>query len=538
MKAKVIGAMLALLLAVGVAGAETPYLLGWVRQLGSPGNDRAESVATDGSGNVYISGFTDGNLGGANAGGLDAFLVKYNSAGNLLWTRQFGTTAQETGGSVKVDGSGNAYVAGRTYGSLGGANAGGEDAFLVKYDSGGGLLWKRQLGTGAGDYAVSVDLDGSGNVYIAGGTMGSLGGPNTGGYDAFLAKYDSGGALVWKRQLGTGVGDYGRAVAVDGSGQHVYIAGMTYGNLSGANAGSLDAFLAKYNSDGAVLWKRQLGTGDNDDTFSVAVDGLGNAYMTGYTLGSLGGPNAGSYDAYLAKYDGAGGLLWTRQLGTGQADDALSVALDRSGNAYIAGRTWGALGETNAGGGDSMLAKYDSAGNLHWVCQLGTADFDGAYSVDLDGSGNVFIAGYTWGSLGGANAGGPEDAFLAKYVNPEPATPWVEAEAGGPYIIDVGQTMLLNGSLSIASDNITSYLWDLDGDGEYDDASGSNPPIGYDYLANSLGLTQGEHTVFLQVMTSQGLSAVDNATLLLAPEPATLSLLALGGLAMLRRRRR
>ena len=415
---------LVFLLASSAAQAtEAPYELQWVSQLGTGNNDSSSSVAIDGSGNAYISGGTGGSLGGTNAGSSDAFLAKYDSSGALLWTRQIGTTDWDWSNSVAVDGYGNAYISGTTGGSIGGQNAGGFDAFLAKYDSSGALLWTRQLGTSDWDISNSVAIDGSGNAYISGWTDGSIGGPNAGGPDAFLAKYDSSGSLLWTRQLGTSSSDVSSSVAIDGSGTgNTYISGQTLGSLGGPNpSGNSFAFLAKYDNSGELLWTRQLGTGMGDISLSVASDRSGNAYISGYTKGNISGLNAGGDDAFLAKYDGSGALLWTRQLGTSTHDWSYSVAIDDSGNAYITGWTDGNIGGPNDGGHDAFLAKYDPSGTLLWTRQMGTSNHDFGMSVAIDGE-NAYISGETWGSLGGPNAG-YTDAFLAKYSPiPEPGT--------------------------------------------------------------------------------------------------------------------
>ena len=224
------------------------------------------------------------------------------AAQNLLWTRQIGTTAWDEGHGVAVDSAGNAYIAGVTSGSLGGPNAGRSDYFLAKYDASGTLLWTRQAGTSTNDFGLDVDVDSAGNAYITGWTEGSLGGPNAGGKDVFLAKYDALGTLLWTRQAGTSVRDEALGVAVDSAG-NAYITGGTGGSLGGPNPGRDDYFLAKHDTSGALLWTRQAGTSAIDAAWSVAVDSAGNAYITGLTEGSLGGPNAGlGRDYFLAKY--------------------------------------------------------------------------------------------------------------------------------------------------------------------------------------------------------------------------------------------
>jgi uncharacterized protein YjbI with pentapeptide repeats len=402
-----------LLVVVASARAEAPYHVEWSRQIGTTAYDTSFNVAVDAAGNVYITGGSDGSLGGPNAGGGDAFLTKYDRAGNLLWSGQIGTTANELSFDVAVDAAGNAYIGGFTSGSLGGPHAGDiGDVFLTKYDSAGNLLWSRQFGTTNNEPAggCGVAVDAAGNAYITGGTNGSLGGPNTGDYDAFLTKYDSAGNLLWSRQFGTTAWDRSSDVAVDAAG-NAYIGGFTEGSLGGPNAGDLDAFLTKYDGAGNLLWSRQTGTTGRDFGGGVAIDAAGNVYTSGGTAG----------DAFLTKYDGAGNLLWSHQFGTTAYDTSNETAVDAAGNVYISGLTYDSVGGPNVNDSDAFLTKYDGAGNLLWSRQIGTTAYDVSRGVAVDAAGNAYISGDTQGSLGGPSAGG-FDAFLIKFSVPEPAT--------------------------------------------------------------------------------------------------------------------
>ncbi len=229
------------------------------------------------------------------------FLAKYASDGTQQWIRQFGSANDDQGTGVAVDSSDNAYITGTTGGSLNGSNAGADDVFLAKYDSDGNQQWISQFGSDNSDVGIGVAVDGSGNAYISGLTGGSLIGSNAGGEDVFLAKYDSGGNQQWIRQFGSANIDRSADVAVDGSG-NIYICGSTLGNLNGGNAGGWDAFVAKYDNDGNQQWISQFGSAGDDRGNSAAVDGSGNTYVTGFTGGSLDGSNAGLADVFLAKY--------------------------------------------------------------------------------------------------------------------------------------------------------------------------------------------------------------------------------------------
>jgi Beta-propeller repeat len=393
--------------------------LEWTRQLGTSAREDNHGVSADGVGNVYISGYTQGSLQGTNVGARDAFLAKYDSAGSRLWIKQLGSSVDDRGWGVSADGVGNVYLAGTTGGSLQGANLGSTDAFLTKYDAAGALLWTRQLGTTVDDDGRNVYTDSAGNVYISGFTSGSLQGSNAGFTDAFVSKYNSVGALQWTRQLGTTTSDYSYGVTADTSG-NVFISGTTSGRFQGSGPINEDAFVAKYNSAGVLQWTQQLGTTTTADrNFTIAADTFGNIFISGVTNGSLQGTNAGGFDAFVAKYDSTGARLWTRQLGTSTDEDCHSVTTDNLGNVYISGVTQGSLDGMNAGGQDAFVAKYDAAGTLQWLRQQGSSAADISLAISADRLGSVYISGMTIGNMGGTNAGN-YDVFIAKYSDVPP----------------------------------------------------------------------------------------------------------------------
>ena len=175
----------------------------WTKQLGTSSSDRGNGVITDSSGNIYVSGYTEGNLdGNTNSGQGDIFLVKYNSSGTKQWTKQLGTSGSDEGSGVTTDSSGNIYVTGSTGGGLDGLEStGGTDIFLVKYNSSGKKLWITQIGVFHEDlvlrsYGKGVITDSSGNIYVTGHTMGGLDNNKSLGEwdsDVFLIKYTSSG---------------------------------------------------------------------------------------------------------------------------------------------------------------------------------------------------------------------------------------------------------------------------------------------------------------------------------------------------------
>ena len=403
--------------------AEQPVLSS-IKQLGTAGIDISFTIANsnESSNALLVAGYTSGNLAGRDSGALDGFITRYNNQGIEQWTRQIGTSSNDGSFGVDTDTAGNVYLLSRTNGSLAGANAGiGNDVVLSKYDQRGIRLWQIQFGSFALDNAfVDPRVDNSGDVVIAGYTTDDLGGLNADppddilpSADAWIAKYDSNGNQLWIEQFGTD--DYDEIFALDiDSEDNIYTTGWTLGSLEGTNAGSYDIWLAKYDTDGNQLWIEQFGTNDFDWSWDIAVDPNDNIYATGWTLGSLEGTNAGSYDIWLAKYDTDGNQLWIEQFGTGGDDAALGMDVDELGNYYLTGYTDGDLtGQGNAGSYDAWVAKYDSNGNQLWLEQFGTSELDNAVEVSVSGS-DVFVTGFTEGSLGSTNAGS-YDAWIGRF---------------------------------------------------------------------------------------------------------------------------
>lgn len=398
--------------------------LEWIHQEAIGGSEFNAGVTVDPAGNVYIAGTTYFSVSGPSGGDSDAIVSKYDSYGNLQWTRQTGTSTYDACTGVSADAQGNVYISGYTVVSASEPGAGttySEDIFLSKFTTSGILEWTRQIGSTSDEWSTGVFADVLGNVYVSGYTRGSLAGQSAGLGDAFVIKYDLSGNLQWARQLGTATWDSSYGVSADSLG-NVYIAGTTEGNLNGPNAGGNDVFLSKFDPAGNLQWNRQWGTAGNDVGHSISVDSAGNLYISGNTSGSLGGPNAGDDDVFISKCDPAGNLLWIRQIGTNANEWSTSVSADSLGNVYISGNTFGSLAGPLVGSADGFVSKYDALGNPQWIRQIGTVDVDYSYGVAADVIGNSYVSGYTSGSLGAPNAGG-YDAFVAKFSTiPEPGT--------------------------------------------------------------------------------------------------------------------
>jgi len=203
-----------------------------------------------------VTGHTYGGLdGNTSAGSSDLFVVKYYDNGTKQWSKKLWTNSNDSAYGVATDSSGNVYVTGYTQGVLdSNTSAGGFDIFVVKYYDNGTKQWTKMLGTSSLDVGKGIVTDTSGNVYVTGDTERGLDGNTSAGsigsYDAFLVKYNSSGIKQWTKQLRTSSDELANGVATDSSG-NVYVTGFTRGGLDGnSSAGSYDLFVVKYDSDG------------------------------------------------------------------------------------------------------------------------------------------------------------------------------------------------------------------------------------------------------------------------------------------------
>ncbi|MEW6470257.1 MAG: T9SS type A sorting domain-containing protein [Bacteroidota bacterium] len=445
--------------------AQTPSWV-WAQRAGGANTDYAYSVCSSSSGDVYSAGvfysasiaFGSTTLTNLSTASADIFLVKYDASGNVLWARAAGSAADDAATSVATDASGNVYVTGWFSGAsiafgsytLVNASPGSGDIFLAKYDAAGNVLWA--VRTGGADWdlpqCVAADQPG-GDVYITGGfslscTFASSTVSSAGAIDAFLAKYDASGNELWIRTAGGANNDLPNGIAIDALGR-IYQAGgfasasITFGSstLTNAGPGFPDIFFVKYDAAGNVIWATREGGGDNDHAVWASRVVNGEVYITGhyhsasFTVGSTTLNNSGMGDVFVMKYDTAGTVMWSKSHGGSDNDFAYSVLADAAGNAWAcgmymsAGVSFGPYSLTNAAAGneDVFIAKYDSAGAVLWAGSYGGPGDDFANAIALDPAGNLYAAGgfasagISFGPLTLTNAdntGNTHDVFAAK----------------------------------------------------------------------------------------------------------------------------
>ncbi|MEN6425146.1 MAG: SBBP repeat-containing protein [Phycisphaerales bacterium] len=338
-------------------------------------------------GDTYSSDWMTGGLDTTLDGERDAFLVKLGDVGEYLWGTYVGGLSADAIRGIAVDDSGCVYVTGYTdssgwiSGGFDESHNGDWDAFVVKFNSNGEHLWSTYLGSSGYDIGYGIAVDASGDVYVAGYTNSpgwTRGGFDTeyngGAYDVFVAKLSSSGEHLWSTYLGGDGHEESCDIAVDASG-NVYVtgwtesAGWTNGGFDTEYGGARDGFVAKLSSSGEHLWSTYLGAHARDDGYGIAVGSSGGVYVTGvtwsggWTSGGFDTTDNGEGDPFVAKLNSSGTHLWSTYLGGSSVDHGLGIAVDSSGGIYVSGVTsssgWtsGVFGTIYNGGGDAFVAK-------------------------------------------------------------------------------------------------------------------------------------------------------------------------------------
>jgi RHS repeat-associated protein len=390
--------------------------LGFSSYLGGSGADYGYGIAVDNAGNIYVTGQTSStnfpSATGTNSGNGDAFVTKLTATGQIIYSSYLGGSNADQGNGIAVDLAGDAYVTG---------------------------------------YTTSSNFP-TANAYQSSGV--------TGTNNAFVTKLNpTGDTLIYSTYLSGSMGSTGTAIAVDAAGSS-YVTGYTssawvlgqtgFPTTTGAyqtnNAGGTDAFVTKFNPGGSTLaYSTYLGGGSTDQAYGIAVDGSGNAYVTGNTnstnfpttSGALQTSNNGGYDAFVTKLNSTGtGLSYSTYLGGGNTDQANAIAVDASGEAFVTGTTQSTDFPTTTGAYQTTLGTANSAAFVTKLNAAGSAkvystylrgsvsgEVDQGYGIAVNTAGNAYLTGNTssttfpttTGAFQTTNGGGT-DAFVTRLL--------------------------------------------------------------------------------------------------------------------------
>jgi len=532
--------------------------------LGGSGSDSGLDIALDSQGNAYVTGYTDsadfstlpGTYGTREY--QDIFVSKIGGSGDsLLYSSFIGGNEYDLGQAIVVDGAGCAYVTGVTYssdfpttsGAFDTAYNGTGDAFVAKLSADGtSLIYSTFLGGGHDEKGNGIVVDSEGQAYVTGYTWsasfpttpGAFSNISKGDSEAFIAKLNKyGDMLIYSTFLGASGSDYGIDVALqDGC---AYVAGMTKsasfpttaGQLNATGLGGNDVFVAKLSEHGNSLAYSALFGGSGDEYIrGIAVDGGGQAYVTGET-GSTNFPTTpgahdatfnGGTDIFVAKLNNSGANFeYSTFLGTGLNESGQSIAVDVDGKAHITGfsdsasfpTTAGAYDRTYNGAREAFVARLGPSGDLEHSTFLGGSNDDCGRGITLAGNGCVFVAGETSSSdfpttpgAYGKAQNGEVDVFVIKLDITVPV-----ANAGPDQVVNESTLVTFNGSASFDNVAIVNYTWAFFNGSQNMTLNGSGP----DHFFK----IPGTYEVTLSVQDGVGNMGIDtfNITVLMYPIP-------------------
>lgn len=405
--------------------------------------------------NAIASGGHQNTYGG---GTIDAYLVKFNSSGVRQWATYYGGNANEIGRDCATDANGNVYLAGITgstnniaSGGHQNVHGGGVDAFLVKFNSNGVRQWATYYGGSADDHAYACAVDNNGNVVLGGDTESTanifLGGHQSsyeGASDAFLVKFNSNGVRQWATYYGGSGSESTFGCAVDNN-NNIFLTGITRstnhiassGHQNTHGGGLNDVFLVKFNSNGVRQWGTYYGGTNAEYGYGCSADDNDNVFLAGFTrsfnnIASGGHQNThagGTDDAFLVKFNSNGVRQWGTYYGGSAEDYGVTCAVDNLGNVLLAGETYSSSNiaingyqNTYGGSSDAFFVKFDPNGVRQWGSYFGGSNRDYSWDCAVDAANNIYLMGDTESlsniALAGhqnSYGGGTRDSYLAKF---------------------------------------------------------------------------------------------------------------------------
>ena len=421
--------LLALILFNGVnnkSHAQAPAIE-WQKCLGGTADDFANSIQQTSDGGFIVAGETrsnDGDVSG-NHGKSDAWVVKLNSLGDILWKKCLGGTGNDYARSIQQISDGGFILTGYTNSNNGdvSGNNGYYDAWVVKLNSSGDILWQKCLGGTYDDYARSIQQTSDTGFILAGYTFSNDGdvSGNHGFSDAWVVKLNSSGDIIWQKCFGGTNEDYAYSIQQTSDSGFI-VAGYTFsndGDVSGYH-GYFDYWVVKLNSSGDIEWQKCLGGTYYDYAYSIQQTSNGGFIVAGSTNSNNGDVSGyhGYFDYWVVKLNSSGDIEWQKCLGGTNNDYANSIQQTSDGGFIVAGYTESNDGDVSGDHGgdyDAWVVKLNSSGDILWQKCLGGTIDDRAYSIQQTSDGGFIVAGFTVSNDGDVSGNhGASDAWVVK----------------------------------------------------------------------------------------------------------------------------
>nr|WP_293165585.1 Ig-like domain-containing protein [Okeania sp. SIO2C9] len=366
----------------------------FAQNIGGSNEDRGYGIATDNNGNVWATGYfsgsididSDGNNDLTN-GNEDSYVAKFDSNGNFQFAKKIDAARPYDGLGIATDSNGNAWATGNFHGSIDIDSDGNNDltsnglidSYVAKFDSNGNFQFGKNIGARTNnDYGSGIATDSNGNVWTTGYFHDDIDidgdGDNdltsNGYFDSYVAKFDSNGNFLFIKHIGGSGGDFGRGITTDTDG-NAWATGEFSGNIDIdgdgnndlSNNGVSDSYVAKFDSNGNLLFAQNIGGSNSNSGNGIATDSNGNVWITGEFQGSMDIDGDGnndltsnsSYDSYVAKLDSNGNFLFAQNIGGSSSDIGNGIATDSNGNVWATGYFSGSI-DTNSDGNNDLAS--------------------------------------------------------------------------------------------------------------------------------------------------------------------------------------
>ncbi len=437
----------------------------WTSYFGGSGYDEARASVTDENGNIYITGMTSATSGIATpglqtnygGGNYDAFITKFSSNGQRIWSTYFGGSGSDFGNSIALDMFGGIYIGGATSSSSGIATTqqtvyggGLYDGYYAKFNVNGILLWASYIGGPQEDLVQSIDVNPAGRIAILA-TVKSNAISTTGGYqttygggtsDMYLRYAMTNGTPLWSTHIG-GLGeDVGSSICFHAD-TLILVGGYTASTNAIASSGAqntyggglFDGYIGLFDDSGLRLWSTYAGSTGDDQIHAVTSNNFDHIYVSGSTTSTTGFASTGAsqntnqggeYDAFISRYSFTNQRLWCTFFGGEGLDRGFGIATDELGNVYLGGITSSenninddAFQESLGGGTDLFFAFFDSTGTKSWSSYLGGVEDEVMRSMSADENSRVVFTGASASPAAAINGwstqySGGTDGFIGK----------------------------------------------------------------------------------------------------------------------------
>jgi hypothetical protein len=454
----------------------------WAIRIESLSSIKINQIVIDKSNNVLISGYYSNRIDfdpsddtsyaySGTFNNANGFVAKYTNSGKLIWGLNIGGNSVDNATCLAVDNNNNVFVAGGFSDTVDfdpsrSVNQqiapSGQDIFVAKYDSAGKHQWAFGVNASVSDYAQKIGIDSKGNVIVSGtfsntadfdpsSSTANLS-PN-GRNDAFIAEYNTNGAYQWAKTIGGNGNEYVYGMELSNT-DFIYLTGTfestadfdpSSSTASLSSNGREDIYFAKYDWNGNYVWAKSIGTSSKEVSNAMALDALGNSYITGYFVGqtdfdpssSTANLTPSNGDIYVAKYDSSGNYDWAFQIGDSDFENGHAIATDNKGHFWAGGyfvdevdfdpsSNTRILKSPDRRNDNSYFARYTQASGAYdtaWTVADRLGGDDEILDLCHDSKGNIYATGYFNGSIDFdpsektaiLNSKGGFDIFLAKY---------------------------------------------------------------------------------------------------------------------------